>query len=248
MVRGRGANRTTEAESQRRDSMLDVNAIVSYNLKWIRERKGWTQQDVADRLALMTKHQLPQASISAMERGFDGERRRRFDAHELYLFSVVFGVPIMFFFLRPPNVRGQLLADSERPVGELYASVLGFERGLDLVDERLAELGIMPPDEDDVLTELLFGRDGRSQKWFRHFRLWRKERIDKVAKEHEDRLEELADFLLMFAQGIKTFGPRTYLQTVVHREGEASFLPGNPSRTIDMSADDPDEAPSEEDG
>ncbi len=227
--------------------MLDVNAIVSYNLKWIRERKGWTQQDVADRLALITKHQLPQASISAMERGFDGERRRRFDAHELYLFSVVFGVPIMFFFLRPPNVRGQLLADSERPVGELYASVLGFEQGLDLVDERLAELGIMPPDEDDVRTELLFGRDGRSKKWFRHFRLWRKERIDKVAKQHEDKLEELADFLLMFAQGIKTFGPRTYLQTVVHREGEASFLPGDPSRTIDMSADDPDEAPSEED-
>lgn len=241
MVRGRGANRTKPADIERRESMLDVNAIVSYNLRWIRERKGWTQQQVADRLALMTKHQLPQASISAMERGFDGERRRRFDAHELYLFSVVFDVPIMFFFLRPPDVRGQLLADSERPVGELYAAVLGFERGLQFVDERLAELGVVAPDEDDVMTELLFGRDGRGTRWFRHFRLWRKERIDKIAKEHEDRLEEMADFLLMFARGIKTFGPRTYLQTVAHGEGEAAFMPGDPPRLVDMYADDPDE-------
>ena len=29
---------------------LDVNAVVSYNLKAIRERQGWTQQEVADRL------------------------------------------------------------------------------------------------------------------------------------------------------------------------------------------------------
>ena len=51
--------------------------------KAIRERRGWTQQDVAERLARLTGHRLPQASISAMERGFDGDRRRRFDAHEL---------------------------------------------------------------------------------------------------------------------------------------------------------------------
>ena len=60
---------------------LDVNAVVSYNVKAIRERRGMTQQGVANRLAQLTGHQLPQASISAMERGFDGERRRRFDAH-----------------------------------------------------------------------------------------------------------------------------------------------------------------------
>ena len=147
----------------------------------------------------------------------------------------------MFFFLRPPDVRGQLLADSERPVGELYAAVLGFERGLQFVDERLAELGFVAPDEDDVMTELLFGRDGSSKRWYRHFRLWRKERIDKLAKQHEDRLEEMADFLLMFAQGIKTFGPRTYLQTVIHREGEAAFMPGDPPRLVEGPGPDEDD-------
>ncbi len=65
---------------------IDVNAVVSYNLKAIRERNGWTQQEVADNLGRLTGHTLPQASISAAERGFDGERRQRFDAHEPYFF------------------------------------------------------------------------------------------------------------------------------------------------------------------
>src|ERR671919_3081305 len=90
---------------------LDVNAIVSYNVKAIRERRGMTQQGVADRLAQLTGHQLPQASISAMERGFDGERRRRFDAHELYLLSHVFDVPIAYFFIPPPGAGNAELAD-----------------------------------------------------------------------------------------------------------------------------------------
>ena len=72
-------------------------------MKAIRERRGWTQQSVAERLGRITGHQLPQASISAMERGFDGERRRRFDAHELYFLSVVFDVPIAYFFVPPPG-------------------------------------------------------------------------------------------------------------------------------------------------
>src|SRR5438132_1654467 len=83
----------------------------SLTVRTIRERRGWTQQEVAERLALLTKHVLPQASISAMERGFDGDRRRRFDAHELYLLSMVFGVPIAYFFLPPPNPGAALLAD-----------------------------------------------------------------------------------------------------------------------------------------
>jgi hypothetical protein len=81
---------------------MDVNAVVSYNLRTIRVRQGWTQEQVARRLAALTGHELPQASISAMERGYEGGRRRRFDAHEIYLLSWVFGVPIIYFFIPPP--------------------------------------------------------------------------------------------------------------------------------------------------
>ncbi|MEZ5218548.1 MAG: hypothetical protein R2715_18640 [Ilumatobacteraceae bacterium] len=47
-----------------------------------------------------------------MERGFDGDRRRRFDAHELYLLSVVFDVPIAYFFVPPPGTGMNVLADT----------------------------------------------------------------------------------------------------------------------------------------
>src|SRR5713101_1047301 len=119
MVRSR--QRQSEPSPPTEPPGLDVNAVVSYNVKAIRERRGLTQQAVADKLAILTGHQLPQASISAMERGFDGERRRRFDAHELYLLSVVFDVPIAYFFLPPPGTGLEVLADTGRPVAELYA-------------------------------------------------------------------------------------------------------------------------------
>jgi hypothetical protein len=58
------------------DRQLDPNAIDSDNLRFIRQRHGWTQADVAERLSRFTGHRLPNSSISAMERGFNGERRR----------------------------------------------------------------------------------------------------------------------------------------------------------------------------
>src|SRR3954447_517930 len=125
MVRAR--KHTPEPSPAPESPGLDVNAVVSYNLKAIRERRGITQQAVADRLAQLTGHQLPQASISAMERGFDGERRRRVDAHELYLLSVVFDVPIAYFFIPPPGTGVAELADTRRPVAELWRSLLGTE-------------------------------------------------------------------------------------------------------------------------
>ena len=83
---------------QEAPSAVDANGVVSYNLRAIRERRRWTEEKVAERLGELTGHKLPQASISAMERGFDGERRRRFDAHKLYLLGRVFDVPIVYLF------------------------------------------------------------------------------------------------------------------------------------------------------
>ena len=158
MVRPR--KRRAEAATRPPDpSELDVNAVVSYNVKAIRERRGMTQQGVADRLAQLTGHQLPQASISAMERGFDGERRRRFDAHELYLLSVVFDVPIAYFFIPPPGTKGVELADTRRPVAELYRAMLGTEAQLAAIDERLSEIKIDDPGASDEVLTAIFGPD-----------------------------------------------------------------------------------------
>jgi transcriptional regulator with XRE-family HTH domain len=199
---------------------LDVNAVVSYNVKAIRERRGITQQQVADRLAQLTGHQLPQASISAMERGFDGERRRRFDAHELYLLSVVFNVPIAYFFIPPPGTGLGELADTRRPIPELWRSLLGTDDQLDAVDARLAEIKIDNPDEADEVLAAIFGPEGAAGNWHQHFRTWRKRRLREIEVEYGDQLDEIAEVLADFAAKVKALGPAGYLRSTSHRAGE----------------------------
>jgi transcriptional regulator with XRE-family HTH domain len=206
---------------------MDVNAIVSFNLKAIRERRGWTQQRVADELGRVTGHTLPQASISAMERGFDGERRRRFDAHELYLFSVVFEAPIAYFFLPPPGALDTPLTDTGVPAVALYSALLGDNLQLEAVDERLEVLGLNVPQDLDPIMAAVLGapRDVAYLNWHDHFRTWRKNRIALLAREYGDQLDDLAEVLAEFAAKIKTFGPSGYLQSVAHRDGEPAFTP-----------------------
>jgi transcriptional regulator with XRE-family HTH domain len=229
MVRPRKRPNPPPAESEEgvdatiREGPMDVNAVVSYNLKAIRERYGWTQQQVADRLARITGHKLPQASISAMERGFDGERRRRFDAHELYLFSVVFDVPIAYFFLPPPGAMGVPLVDTGTAAVTLYTAILGNDDQLEAIDERLEQMGLKVPRDLDAVMATILGGDPASMNWYDHFRTWRKNRIALLAREYSDQLDEVADVLADFAAKIKTFGPHGYLQATAHRSGETPF-------------------------
>ena len=222
MVRPRAKKQeTTDAETRPpfKDGM-DVNAVVSYNLRAIRERRGWTQERVAERLSDLTGHKLPQASISAMERGFDGTRRRRFDAHELYLLAVVFNVPIAYFFLPPPDTGAQVLADAQRPVSELYAWLLGKEWQLPLMDERLIDINVTNEEVDELLVALYGGAEEAARNWHEHFRTWRKKRLAVLAKNYGDRLDDVAEFLAEFALQVRQLGPKGYLLSQAHREGE----------------------------
>lgn len=199
---------------------MDVNAIVSYNVRAIRERRGWTQQMVAERLAVFTGHELPQASISAMERGFDGDRRRRFDAHELYLLAMVFGVPIAYFFLPPPDIGLGELTDTNRPISEIYVALLGRENQLAEVDERLAAINVTDPATVSDTLAALLGAAGAANNWHEHFRTWRTKRLAEFARTYGDRLDEVAEFLGEFAEKIKAMGPRNYLEATAHGRGE----------------------------
>lgn len=228
MIRSRSSKVPPQVDGGRPNSGLDVNAVVSYNLRLIRERQGWTQQAVAQRLAQLTGHELPQASISAMERGFDGDRRRRFDAHELYLLSVVFDVPIAYFFLPPPTTDrpGQLLADTECPVSELYAALLGRDHQMPEMDQRLAEIGLGNPEQASQSLATIFGADWAANNWHEHFRTWRKKRLLAIERTYGDQLDEVAEFLATFAAEVKAVGPKAYLQMKAHREGD-QVLPAN---------------------
>ena len=180
---------TTPPTPANPDGDMDVNAVVSYNLRAIRRARGMTQDDVADGLARLTGHRLPQASISAMERGFDSTRRRRFDAHELYLLSTLFRVPIAYFFL-PPAGESRHLAHTGRPAHDLYTAVLGAEHQLDDVTDRLAE-----PSASDRTGDPDGSLDPGA--WLETFRAWREQRIAELASDPlSDAAQRLIDDLI----------------------------------------------------
>lgn len=134
-------------------SALDLNAVVSYNVRAIRLLRGLTQDQVADRLAEFTGHRLPQASISQMERSFvDRRRRRLFDAHDLYLLAKVFDVPIVYFFLPPPTCLARRIITTGEPVTAIVDVLFGTSASLRAVDSRLAEITPRPTEEGDTTS------------------------------------------------------------------------------------------------
>ncbi|MBW3613996.1 MAG: helix-turn-helix transcriptional regulator [Actinobacteria bacterium] len=193
---------------------IDVNAIVAYNLRVIRERHGWTQEGVAERLGRLTGHQLSQASISAMERGFDGRRPRRFDAHDLYLFSVVFAVPIAYFFIPPPEqaTAGRVLADTGRPVWLLVAALLGRAEQVLTVDERLRQFDVDQPGRTGEALDAVLGTAFATPSWAEDYREWRDRRLDQLGDEWDERLNDAASLLADFVREIRALRPKAFLE------------------------------------
>ena len=72
----------------------------------------------------------------------------------------LFDVPITYFFIPPPEMGDATLADSGRPVTELYRSLLGTDAQLDVIDERLSSIGVEDPDDASEVLTSFFGADG----------------------------------------------------------------------------------------
>jgi hypothetical protein len=118
---------------------------------------------------------------------------------------MVFSVPIAYFFLPPPSGEMRELADTERPMPELYVSVLGREWQLEDFDERLAEFHINNPEEFDDLAAAIFGsKEAAANNWHDHYRTWRKKRVAQIACMYGD---QVAEFLAKFANQITQLGP-----------------------------------------
>ena len=62
---------------------VDLNQVVAYNVKAARELRGWTQEELADRLEPYLGQRLTQAGVSSIERAWDSDRRREFDEYLL---------------------------------------------------------------------------------------------------------------------------------------------------------------------
>lgn len=203
MVPGPLAEAAPAVADAEHDEVVDANAVVSYNLRAIRERRGWTQQAVAERLAGVTGRKFSQASISALECGGSDRRPRRFDAHLLYLLSEVFGVPIAYFFLPPPRawVAGRVLGHSGSPVIRLFGAFLGRAEEVGPLDDRLAEVDVGRESSQEVLEQLV-GVVGPAG-WVEDYRVWRQERAEELVGRWGQDFTEALSALSRFAGQVR---------------------------------------------
>jgi transcriptional regulator with XRE-family HTH domain len=84
----------------------DISRVISYNLRRARSEHRWTQEQAAERLHQELGGGWKMRTTLSNAEAYNGDRVRRFDPEEIFVFSVVFDRPISWFFVPPP--RGEL--------------------------------------------------------------------------------------------------------------------------------------------
>jgi hypothetical protein len=186
----------------RRPGQADLNEIVAYNFRAARELRGWTQEDTARALL---GQRLPQASISAIERAYEGDRHREFDAHEILDFALAFDLPVVWFFLPPPRDHRNL-HHTTNIVSELYGIVFGRETQLEPVYDRLRQLGIDEPTEVDRTIENLTGWPSPARR--SSYRERRKQLLLALLDEYTDDVDRAAEAIGAFFDHLRQIGVR----------------------------------------
>jgi transcriptional regulator with XRE-family HTH domain len=203
------ARRRTSADTSGKPDAVEftanLNEIVAYNFRRARELRGLTQDEAAHALEPYLGQRLPQASISAIERAFGGERRREFDAQEILAFACAFDLPMLWFFLPPANDARQLERTTHR-VYELYTLVLGREDQVDDLYERFRELGMPELDAADEKLGRIFGAP--TARTLRDYRHRRKEMLLAMLDEYADKVDATADELGQFFDHLRQVGVR----------------------------------------
>jgi transcriptional regulator with XRE-family HTH domain len=188
-----------------RPGQADLNEVVAYNFRAARELRGWTQDETAQALEGLLGQRLPQASISAIERAYEGDRRREFDAHELLAFALAFDLPLVWFFL-PPPIDHRNLHHTTNTVSELYGIVFGEERNLGPIYDRLRQLGIDDPTEAARNVEILLGRPSPARQ--ASYRERRKQMLLALLDQYTDRVDQAAEEIGAFFDHLRLVGVR----------------------------------------
>ena len=215
MVRRRRQDEEVAADEDEQGSpaVADMNEVVAYNFKRARDLYGWTQDEVADRLAPFLGVRLPQASISGIERGYMG-RRREFDAQELVAFACCFDVPIVWFFIPPLDDYRRLLNTSDH-VNELYTLLLGREDQLDLLYDRFRELGYREPGVADAIVERM-SRGDRTPLTMADYRTRRKELLIALLDQYSDAFDKAADELGGIVDQLRQIGLKAFVASTLN--------------------------------
>jgi len=194
----------------------DVNGIVAYNVAAIWERQGWTRPQLVQRIRGLVRagagggagdDQAAEEMLRRIDGLADPSRRHRFDAHDLYVLSMAFDVPIAYFFLPPPAGEvPDVLADTGRPTVTLYGAFLGHSRQMGPLDERLREVDVAPRGDTGRVLAALFGFTHGARTWPEHYREWREDRLHQLAEDHGASLRAAAGFIARLAQELTDAG------------------------------------------
>jgi len=187
---------------------VDLNQVVAFNVRAARELRGWTQEELAAQLEPYHGQRMIQAGVSSIERAWDGERRREFDAHELLVFAMVFDLPIIWFLLPPPGDH-RLLRGTTRQADELYKWLLGSPDMLPPLYDRLRQYGLADPDAADQAAEQVTGIPSTARQW--SYRERRKEMLLALVDQHADSLDAAVDELGGWVDHLRQVGIRGFL-------------------------------------
>jgi transcriptional regulator with XRE-family HTH domain len=125
----------TERAAEGRPRLVTMNQIVAWNMAWYRHEAKMTQQDVGEYLGWTAR------TVSEAERSWESGRTREFDAQLLTDLAIIFGVPVVAFFLPP---------EGEDAEGLHFADPAGDPRSMtDLMWLAMHDLG---EDEHPALT------------------------------------------------------------------------------------------------
>jgi transcriptional regulator with XRE-family HTH domain len=202
---------------------VDLNQVVAYNVREARQLRGWTQEELADRLEPLLGQRLTQAGVSSIERAWDGDRRREFDAHELLVFAVVFDLPILWFLLPPPGDH-RTMRSTTRPIDELYVWLLGQPHQLDPLYERLRQIGITKPTTAEKTVERITGVTADAKQW--SYRERRKELLLALLDEHADSFDNAVEELGLVVDHLRQVGMRGFIAEQT-RDEDFTYLAGH---------------------
>jgi transcriptional regulator with XRE-family HTH domain len=194
---------------------IDLNQVVAYNVREARLLRGWTQEDLADRLEPYLGQRLTQAGVSSIERAWDSDRRREFDAHELLIFSAVFDLPMIWFLLPPPG-DGRRLQGTRARVSDLYAQLFGKPHQLEPVYERLRQLGITDPTAAEETVEKITGQPSEVKQW--SYKERRKELLLALLDQHADNFDHNIEQLADIIDHLRQVGIRGFIAEHTHDE------------------------------
>ncbi len=216
---------------------IDLNQVVAYNVRAARDLRGWTQEELADYLEPYLGQRLTQAGISSIERAWDSDRRREFDAHELLIFAVVFDLPMIWFLLPPPGDR-RTMRGTARPISEIYSYLLGQPHQLEPLYQRLKELGNTDTTAAEDTVEILTGMQSDAGKW--SYRERRKDMLLALLDQHADQFDDAIDQLSKIVDHLRHAGIRGFVAEHTH-DDDFTYKPDqatDPPPTTDKTAPD----------